>query len=53
MSVDHSKIQELLGDEADTLLNHVSTTIPKENIHVPGGDFIDRIWSQSDRSPRA
>ena len=52
MSVDHSKIQELLGDEADTLLNHVSTTIPKENIHVPGGDFIDRIWSQSDRSPR-
>ncbi|MBK6750315.1 MAG: class I fructose-bisphosphate aldolase [Pyrinomonadaceae bacterium] len=52
MSVDHSKIQALLGDEADTLLNHVSTTIPKENIHVPGGDFVDRVWSQSDRNPR-
>ena len=52
MSVDHSKIQELLGGDADMLLNHVSTTIPKENIHVPGGDFVDRVWSQSDRNPR-
>lgn len=51
MSVDFSKIQELLGDEADTLLKHVSKTIPKENIHLPGGDFIDRIWMNSDRSP--
>ena len=51
MSVDFSKIQELLGDEADTLLKHVSKTIPKENIHLPGGDFIDRIWMNSDRTP--
>lgn len=52
MSVDHGKIQALLGDEAETLLSHVSTTIPKENIHIPGGDFVDRVWSQSDRNPR-
>ncbi len=52
MSFDIGKIQSLLGGEADTLLNHVSTTIPKENIHVPGGDFVDRVWSQSDRNPR-
>ncbi len=52
MSVDLGKIKELLGGDADTLLNHVSTTIPKENIHVPGGDFVDRIWTQSDRNPR-
>lgn len=51
MSVDHSKIQELLGADADVLLNHVSTTIPKENLSLPGGDFIDRVWSQSDRNP--
>lgn len=49
--MDHNKIQELLGDEASTLLDHVSTTIPKENIHVPGGDFVDRVWAQSDRNP--
>ena len=50
MAVDFSKIQELLGDEAETLLNHTSTTIPKENIHVPGADFVDRIWLHSDRN---
>jgi len=49
MSVD--KIRDLLGSEADTLLNHVSTTIPKESIHLPGGDFVDRIWTNSDRTP--
>ena len=50
MAVDFSKIQELLGDEAETLLNHTSTTIPKDNIHIPGADFVDRIWLQSDRN---
>jgi len=51
MSVDFSKIQELLGGEADTLLNHVSKTIPKDSLHLPGGDFIDRVWMNSDRTP--
>ncbi|CAN5477830.1 class I fructose-bisphosphate aldolase [soil metagenome] len=51
MSVDFSKIQELLGGEAETLLKHVSKTIPKDTIHVPGGDFVDRVWSNSDRTP--
>jgi class I fructose-bisphosphate aldolase len=51
MSVDFSRIQEFLGDEAETLLNHVSKTIPKETVHLPGGDFIDRVWTNSDRSP--
>ncbi len=50
MAVDFSKIQELLGDEAETLLDHTSTTIPKDTIHIPGGDFVDRIWLQSDRN---
>lgn len=51
MTVDFSKIQELLGDEAETLLDHVSKTIPKENINLPGPDFVDRIWMNSDRTP--
>lgn len=51
MSVDFSKIQELLAGEADTLLGHVSKTIPKDNLHLPGGDFIDRVWMNSDRTP--
>jgi fructose-bisphosphate aldolase, class I len=51
MSADYSKIQQLLGDEAESLLGHVSSTIPKENLHLPGGDFIDRVWYDSDRNP--
>ena len=51
MSVDFSKIQELLGDEAESLLSHITKTIPKENLHLPGGDFVDRVVAQSDRNP--
>jgi class I fructose-bisphosphate aldolase len=51
MAVDYSKIQELLGEDAETLLNHTSTTIPKESLHLPGSDFVDRVWIQSDRNP--
>jgi class I fructose-bisphosphate aldolase len=51
MSADLNQIRELLGSDADLLLNHVSTTIPKENIQLPGGDFADRVWSHSDRNP--
>src|SRR5215212_10066392 len=51
MAVDYSKIQELLGAEAETLLNHTSQTIPRENLNLPCGDFIDRVWALSDRTP--
>jgi len=51
MSLDYSKIQELLGPDVDTLLNHVSQTIPKENLHLPGDDFVGRVWMDSDRNP--
>ncbi len=51
MAVDFSKIQELLGDEAKTLLNHRSKTISKDTLHIPGADFVDRVWVQSDRNP--
>src|SRR5687768_2317559 len=51
MSNDYSRIQELLGDEAESLLNHASKTISKNDLHLPGPDFIDRVWVNSDRSP--
>ena len=45
------KIEELLGENARTLLDHTTRTISKDQIHTPGPDFIDRVWSQSDRNP--
>jgi len=45
------RIAELLGDEARTLLDHKAKTIPKEQLHLPGPDFVDRVVAQSDRSP--
>lgn len=46
MSVD--KVQELLGDKADNLLNH-KAKVSKDLLHLPGSDFIDRIVADSDR----
>ena len=45
-----SKITELLGNDAQSLLTHTCKTISKENIHLPGGDFVDRLFIQSNRS---
>jgi len=46
------KIDELLGDEREGLLGHVSQTIPKSQLSLPGPDFVDRVWTASDRNPR-
>ncbi|HEX8852555.1 MAG TPA: class I fructose-bisphosphate aldolase, partial [Pyrinomonadaceae bacterium] len=45
------RIEELLGADARTLLEYRSQTIPREQIQVPGPDFVDRVWALSDRSP--
>lgn len=45
-----SQIQELLGDKAEYLLNHESKTISKDLLHLPGPDFLDRSWKDSNRS---
>ena len=45
------KIEELLGADARTLLDHTSRTIPKDQIQMPGPDFVDRVWAASDRNP--
>lgn len=43
------RIEELLGSNARTLLDHTAQTISKDNVQLPGPDFIDRVWSISDR----
>ncbi|MFN0207892.1 MAG: class I fructose-bisphosphate aldolase [Planctomycetota bacterium] len=42
-------IQDILGADSEKLLSYKCTGIPKESIHVPGPDFIDRVWVPSDR----
>src|SRR6478672_5644628 len=51
MAVDFSKIQEMLGSDAATLLDYSSPKISKDQLHIPGGDFVDRVWALSDRTP--
>jgi class I fructose-bisphosphate aldolase len=45
------KIKEILGKENESLLSHQCMTIPKDMLHLPGSDFIDRVWIGSDRTP--
>lgn len=44
------QISKLLGNSASDLLNHTSQTIAKDQLHPAGNDFIDRIFSQSNRN---
>ncbi len=44
-------IVELLGNEAESLLTHTCVGVPKESVYLPGPDYIDRVFSQTDRSP--
>ncbi len=47
-----SRTEELLGKDAGYLLEHTCNTIPKEMLELPGPDFVDRVFMQSDRPPR-
>lgn len=44
-----TNIAQLLGEEADSLLNHRCTGIPRESLHVPGPDYVDRVVAMKDR----
>jgi fructose-bisphosphate aldolase, class I len=46
------RIQEILGSDAQGLLSHQCKTISKDTLHLPGPDFIDRIFVGSDRPTR-
>jgi class I fructose-bisphosphate aldolase len=47
-----AKIVELLGSHADSLLGFSEPKISKERLHLPGPDFVDRIYTHSDRNNR-
>ena len=46
------KITELLSNQAESLLNHQCKTISKDLLHLPGPDFVDRIFGISNRSEK-
>lgn len=46
------RIVEALGDDADYLLNHTSTTIDQSRLHLPSPTFVDDVYALSDRTPR-
>jgi fructose-bisphosphate aldolase, class I len=45
-----TNVREVLGAEADALLKYESKTVSKSQLHLPGPDFIDRVFSQTDRN---
>ena len=51
MAMTAQQIQDIAGPDAKALLDHKCTTVAKEQLHLPGPDFVDRVWMGSDRSP--
>jgi class I fructose-bisphosphate aldolase len=48
----HSNLEQILGADAEPLLRHECKTVPKENLHLPGPDYVERIYGPSDRPTR-
>ena len=47
-----SDTASILGAASEPLLTHQCQTIPSENLYLPGPNFVDEVWGNSDRSPR-
>src|SRR4051812_34374252 len=47
-----AKLTDLLGPDADALLNYKSPDVSKDVLHLPGPDFVDRVIAATDRSPQ-
>jgi len=47
-----NKLTTFLGDKAEYLLDHVCGTIDKKNLQLPGPDFVDRVFAQTNRTPQ-
>ncbi len=50
-SIERRPVADILGDEANDLLNYKAKGVAREHLHLPGPDFVDRILVPSDRSP--
>jgi fructose-bisphosphate aldolase, class I len=46
------KIEEVLGGDARDLLEHKCQTVSQDQLHLPGPDFVDQVWKDSDRPTR-
>src|SRR5579859_1612384 len=46
------KITDLLGDQAKDLLTHKCNTFPKDRLHLPSSDFVDKVFAHSNRNPQ-
>ncbi|HZH97378.1 MAG TPA: class I fructose-bisphosphate aldolase, partial [Fimbriimonadaceae bacterium] len=47
---EYDRIANLLGDDAESLLNHRCNTISRDDLHLPGPDFVDRVHTHSGRN---
>jgi class I fructose-bisphosphate aldolase len=47
-----NKLEEILGKDAASLLEHTCQTVPRSQLHLPGPDFVERVWTLSDRPTR-
>ena len=47
-----SRLEELLGPDAESLLQHRCQTIAADDLHLPGPDMLERVWIDSDRTPQ-
>ncbi len=50
LTIKSNSLEELLGSQADSLLNHECKTISKEMLHLPGHDFVDRVMKDTNRN---
>jgi class I fructose-bisphosphate aldolase len=46
-----NQIEKLLGTDTESLLGHRCKGIPGDALHLPGPDFVDRVFLQTDRKP--
>jgi len=51
MSATNRQLVDLLGSDADALLGYVAKGFKRETLHLPGGDFVDRVLASTDRTP--
>ncbi|MGD0390668.1 MAG: class I fructose-bisphosphate aldolase, partial [Tepidisphaeraceae bacterium] len=51
MSATNRQLVDLLGSDADALLGYVAKGFKREALHLPGGDFVDRVLATTDRTP--
>src|SRR5271170_3257769 len=50
MPVSNRQLTDLLGSDADSLLSYTAKGFKRVSLHLPGGDFVDRVMSSTDRS---